>query len=439
MASRRILPNMLAVLVAAVIAALGYTFLKDMDGPEVRLTPDTGRISPQTVLELNMTDPSGIRELNIGVRRNNNFVSFFRRHYEASPLTLAESVPVKGASLPAGAFELEIRVTDASLAGFGQGNTRTLRLPMRLDAQPPRIAVRTLPAGIWRGGASAVRYTVDEEVTNTGVLIAGYFVPAVRQKDDAYVCVFPFPFTMSPEDFKNSLYLTATDLAGNVTRTRFTIMAYEKKFRHDTITVSDQFLSEVQNKLGHLAPQAQNPLQCYLDINTRVRAANMETLRQLGSHSAQGRLWEGRFLPLPRGSARSGFADRRTIVYNGQQVGEAYHLGLDLASVRNADIPAANNGTVVYTGDLGIYGNIVVLDHGLGVLSLYSHMTTIRVQKGQAVQKGDILGQTGTTGLAFGDHLHFGVVVGGLEVNPIEWLDPKWVNNLTKRLTETRQ
>ncbi len=436
MASRRLLPNILIILVLGVIGAVAYTFVKDMDGPAVTISPDTGRISKNTVLTVQVDDPSGIRELNIGIRRNNAFTSFFRKHYEGNQTSITEHVSLQGAKLSEGIFELEIRATDASLAGFGQGNTKTDIQEMRYDPVAPRIAVRTRPANVWQGGASAVRYTVDEEVSRTGVVIAGYFVPACRQPDGAYVCIFPFPFQISPQDFKNNIFLTATDLAGNETTTRFTVLAYQRNYRSDRLTLSDSFLQEAQAKLQHLAPGIADPLQCYLYINSQVRGQNIEKLRELGSLTAQGKLWEGNFLPLPRAAARANFADKRTLTYNGQPVAEAYHLGLDLASVRNAEVPAANNGTVIYAAELGIYGNVVVIDHGLGVQTLYSHLSAISVSTGQAVTKGTIVGRTGTTGLAFGDHLHFGVVVGGLEVNPVEWIDPRWLANLTSRLTE---
>ncbi len=435
MASRRFLPNFLFVLAAAVIGAVAYTFLKDMDGPTFAITPETRDVSQHTVLQVAMDDPSGIRELSVGVRRNNNFVSFFVKRYETMETHRVESVPMANAPVNPGAFELVGGVVVGSLGGFGQGNTRTELFPMRLDNTPPRVAIRTMPGSVYRGGCGSVVYTVDEEVSVTGVSIGGYLVPSFRQADGSWVNIYPFPFNMSAPDFKNCLHLVATDLAGNTTQARFTVMAYERKFRSDRITVSDSFLQNVQAKLGHLSPQAPNPLQCYLDINTRVRAVNMEFLRSLSARTAQGRLWSGAFQAMPKAAARAGFADRRTLLYNGMMVGEAYHLGIDLASVRHDSIPAANAGTVAYAGDLGIYGNVVVIDHGLGVMSLYSHMSEIGVSEGQAVTRGAILGRTGTTGLAFGDHLHFGMVVGGLEVNPLEWLDRKWMDNLVKRLS----
>ena len=173
-----------------------------------------------------------------------------------------------------------------------------------------------------------------------------------------------------------------------------------------------------------------------LTINNNVRAANVEALRELSRDTVAGQLWDGTFTRLPRSAPRAGFADHRFFSYQGKQVGESYHLGFDLASVRNADIPAANNGRVIFVGDMGIYGNLIIIDHGMGLMSLYSHCSEISVNKGTVVNKGDIIGKTGSTGLAFGDHLHFGILVGGVEVTPLEWLDAKWIrDNITGRLS----
>lgn len=435
---RGIFSHILIVLVVAILGTGAYTFFKDMDGPSVRVTPDNGSVSPNTKIQVGMDDPSGIRELSVGIRRNNAVTVFFHKTYEDAPEAAIEEVSLAGANLPAGSFELEVKATDDSLAGFGMGNKRTIYLPMKLDTQPPRISVKTLPPSIRRGGSAAIRYTVDEEVSSTGVLISGYFVTAYRQKDGSYVCIYPFPYTMSAQDFRRGLELVATDLAGNVTRNHIAASVGERTFRNDRITVTDSFLLKVQNKLGHLAPGIADPLQCYLTVNANVRAQNMEALRSLSKQSTGTMLWSDGFRAIPRAAVRANFGDHRTLVHNGTIVGEATHLGLDLASLRQAAIPAANSGKVIYTGEMGIYGNMVLIDHGLGVLTLYSHMTDIGVNAGDLVSRGQIIGHTGETGLAFGDHLHFGVVVGGLEVTPIEWLDPKWVANIVKSITGTR-
>lgn len=428
--------SILMLLVIGVLGAAAYVFFKDLDGPTVTVSPETDRISPASVLTITMSDPAGIRSLSVGIRKNNVVNTIFSKHFDQYLTERTVEVPFKDAGLREGAFELEIRATDASLAGFGQGNTRTELRSMRLDTQPPRISVKTLPPYVRRGGSTVIKYTIDEDVVASGVLVAGYFVPGYRQKDGSYLCYFPFPYTMTAVQYKNAVEITATDLAGNTTRNRLTVMALERKFKSDSISISDDFLMNVQNKLGHLAPQASSPLDCYLTINNNVRAANVESLRELSRDTVAGQLWDGTFTRLPRSAPRAGFADHRFFSYQGKQVGESYHLGFDLASVRNADIPAANSGRVIFVGDMGIYGNLIVIDHGMGLMSLYSHCSEISVSKGTVVKKGDIIGKTGSTGLAFGDHLHFGILVGGVEVTPLEWLDGKWIrDNITGRLS----
>lgn len=129
------------------------------------------------------------------------------------------------------------------------------------------------------------------------------------------------------------------------------------------------------------------------------------------------------------------FGDRRTYLYQGKAVGGSVHMGVDLASTAHAPIEAANQGMVVFAGPLGIYGNAIILDHGMGLYSLYGHMSAINVQKGQMVKKGEAMGVSGTTGLAAGDHLHFSILVGGQFVDPKEWWDPHWIaDNVTKKM-----
>jgi len=124
---------------------------------------------------------------------------------------------------------------------------------------------------------------------------------------------------------------------------------------------------------------------------------------------------------------------------SGKQVSKATHYGYDLASTRAAPILAANAGRVVYADDLGIYGNCVLIDHGLGVTSLYGHLSQIDVSPGDRVERGQSLGRSGASGLAGGDHLHFAILVGGTYVDPLEWWDPKWVaSNVEQRLTPFR-
>ena len=141
------------------------------------------------------------------------------------------------------------------------------------------------------------------------------------------------------------------------------------------------------------------------------------------------RIWAGPFVQMPNTHAGAKFAERRSYVYNGKVVDQQTHMGYDLASTSHADVPAANDGVVVFAGPLGIYGNAVVIDHGLGLFSLYGHLSEIAVENHRPISKGDTLGKSGTTGLAGGDHLHFAMLLDGVFVDPLEWFDKKWIDD----------
>jgi murein DD-endopeptidase MepM/ murein hydrolase activator NlpD len=134
------------------------------------------------------------------------------------------------------------------------------------------------------------------------------------------------------------------------------------------------------------------------------------------------------------------FADDRTYYYKGKKIDEQYHMGIDLASSANSPVEAGNNGKVIFAGKNGIYGLMVVIDHGQGIASLYGHLSEMKVAAGDLVKKGDVIGITGQTGLAGGDHLHFSMLVHGIFVNPLEWLDKHWIeDNITNKLDLIKQ
>ncbi|MEZ4484468.1 MAG: M23 family metallopeptidase [Syntrophotaleaceae bacterium] len=134
--------------------------------------------------------------------------------------------------------------------------------------------------------------------------------------------------------------------------------------------------------------------------------------------TASSPAWQGAFLRLPNAANRAGFNEQRSYLYGGNKVDQQTHLGIDLASLANSPVPAANSGKVVFADYLGIYGNCVIVDHGLGLQTLYAHLSTIDANVGDQVDKGSILGRTGATGMAGGDHLHYGVTIAGIPVNP---------------------
>jgi len=224
----------------------------------------------------------------------------------------------------------------------------------------------------------------------------------------------------------------AEDDAGNASELAFVDRFFPKPPARDTITLDDSFLGKVVPEIRAQTPGLEDRgslLENYLGINRDLRKRNAEELLALAPRSAGTFLWTDPFLPLHNAKVMSAFADRRTYVYGGRDVDAQTHLGFDLAVVAHTPVPASNRGVVLLARYFGIYGNTVVLDHGLGLGTLYAHLSSIDVKEGQTVERGAILGRTGATGLAGGDHLHFTTLVRGLPVNPIEWWDPAWIRD----------
>jgi murein DD-endopeptidase MepM/ murein hydrolase activator NlpD len=222
----------------------------------------------------------------------------------------------------------------------------------------------------------------------------------------------------------------AQDAAGNRNQSSFWKRAFPVRFRKRNIRLSDSMINAVVPEiLAHTdMTQGESALETFLEINGRLREINHQQIEEISRQSVGHLLWSGAFLQLSNSQVESAFADHRTYYYKSQKVDQQTHLGFDLASVAHGAVESANDGIVVFADYLGIYGNTVLVDHGLGLISLYGHLSSIEVQEGQGITKGAILGRTGQTGLAAGDHLHFSMMLQGVQVNPLEWWDERWVD-----------
>ena len=178
-----------------------------------------------------------------------------------------------------------------------------------------------------------------------------------------------------------------------------------------------------------LSTSAEDLLPSFLRINGELRRRNNASVETLGRSSKPEMLWKEPFRPLLNAAIEARFADLRTYFYQGKEVDRQVHLGFDLAVTEKIAVTAAQRGVVVHASDLGIFGNCVILDHGLGVQSLYGHLSSIGVKVGDTVEPGQEMGRSGMTGLAAGDHVHFTMLVDGRPVNAVEWWDNKWMQD----------
>jgi hypothetical protein len=314
--------------------------------------------------------------------------------------------------------------------------------------EPPRVAVLSTHHYVNQGGSEMVVYRVTPPDVASGVRVGdveypGY--PASGAGLAAAPSVHIAFFALLPgQDAGAPIVVFARDEAGNEARSApFVDRVFPKQFRKSRITLDDRFLQRVVPEILQRTPELNAPsggeaLAAFLAINGDLRRMNAERISTLTAQTSPSRLWSGPFVQLGNSQVEAGFADDRTYVYDGREVDRQTHLGYDLAVTSAVPIHAANAGKVLYADWLGIYGNCVILDHGMGVASLYGHLSSIDVSAGQTVAKDQVLGRSGMTGLAGGDHLHFTMLVHGQPVNPVEWWDAHWIEDRVERKLAVR-
>jgi murein DD-endopeptidase MepM/ murein hydrolase activator NlpD len=307
--------------------------------------------------------------------------------------------------------------------------SKELRLRVRLS--PPSLSLVSTRHYVAQGGSGLVVYRVGATAVADYVSAGSWRFPGTPLPGDGgeRVALFGVPWDVADA---STLRVVAEDEAGNAASVAFVDSFERKPPASDRIQLDDAFLTKVVTEIRAATPELHaraSLLDDYLAINRELRAANASELVALARESAPSFLFEGAFLPMRNAQVMSAFADRRSYVYGGREVDQQTHLGFDLAAVARSVVPAPNRGVVRLARYFGIYGNAVVVDHGLGLMTLSAHLSSIDVKEGQQVERGQPLGRTGATGLAGGDHLHFTTLVRGLPVNPIEWWDADWVRD----------
>jgi murein DD-endopeptidase MepM/ murein hydrolase activator NlpD len=351
--------------------------------------------------------------------------------------TLERTVDAAAAQVAEGRARLEVWVADHSwLASLHRGPAVTRAVTV--DVTPPTITVVGREHVARLGGSECLVYRVGPDAVRSGVQVGEEFFPGTPGyfADGALrAALFALPQGL-PEARPAAV---VTDAAGNARTAGMDIVVQPRRFAEKTLPITDGFLArKVPELLQANGLDASGDLVTgYLRINRDLRVATEKRVREICRDSAPAPLWEGAFVRLPNSAPLSGFADRRTYVYDGKPIDHQTHLGFDLASFRGSVVPAGNTGRVAFVGPLGIYGTAVIIDHGLGLFSLYGHLSETSVEQGAQVVRGDPIGKTGDTGLAGGDHLHFSVMIHGVHVDPVEWWDAHWIHDhVEARLAE---
>nr|MBF0223220.1 M23 family metallopeptidase [Desulfobulbaceae bacterium] len=399
---------------------------------------DLSLIGRNGVIELQIVDDkSGVQSYLVVLQQGDKRQELATKRYvkqgffSGGPKKILESIELDALKLGMtdGRADLFVTVHDFSFWKWMAGNETAVSHAIAFDVKPPHISLVDSPNSIKPGSAGIIIYRADEDIFNHGVTIDDDFhpgFPVPGRSTGTFGAMIGVQYDAETIDKST---ITGVDKAGNQGLLVFAMKVRKVKKESDTITVGDSFLNQKIPEFAQYYPEMTGELvDQYVYVNNEIRKKNAQQIKEICSHSSSEQYWSGKFGRMRGSARRAGFAEYRSYFYNGTKIDSQVHLGVDLASVRMADVEAANRGKVVFAQYLGIYGNMVILDHGLGVFSLYSHMSEISVTEGELLEQGAVMGKTGTTGMAGGDHLHFAILVNGVFVTPVEWWDEGWVD-----------
>ena len=440
--------------IAAVLGLLAWFLSSIFEGerPVVGIEPLPRFLSGEGKFRLNAFDGKrGLRSLQVTVKQEGRNIKVLEKRFQFKGLFNDEglhkfethfTVDPSKLNLAQGRVDLEVRVWDYSRRSGGDGNLTLVHHKMVVDTIPPAIRAVSRMHNANLGGSGLIVYQTSSDTVKSGLYINELFFPGYpagpESQERFHVCYFAVPHDT---EAKPRVHLWAEDTAGNQSTGSFYYKIRKKRFRREKMNITDRFLERVLPYFSFYSfdPQS-SAVEKFLKINRELRQENGRFYYDMREKTNPGQMWQGTWLRLKNAATMARFGDRRTYYYKGREIDNQVHTGVDLASQANAEVQASNSGIVVFSDRLGIYGLTVVIDHGQGLASVYSHLSRMDVKPDDQVAKGAVIGLTGQTGLAGGDHLHFGIMVNGVFVNPVEWWDGHWIqDNVTRKLARLKK
>ncbi len=423
----------LLIVVVLLVVAVPATLFSLSDATGIQVMPEVKAIGDSTPVHLKLTNPHGVREVKAIVEQDGKSypipgpqepahrLGFFKN---APPLNLTMNV---GRSNAHGLHDGKAKLVLEAKSNDFRGETNSVSYDVDVITSAPHVVADGVQHYVYQAGCGLVTFTPSGYVTDSGVQVKDYIFrsfPLPKHAGERF-SLFAYPWDL-PVGIEPVVF--ASNPAGAKATAPFYVKLFPKKFHESTIVLTDAFMQKV---LSDIDPENKIPgdtLARFVYCNREMRKLNSKTLYDLRLKTDEAILWKGAFV-RPKTKNEAFFADHRTYTYNGKTVDVETHLGFDLADRKHMPIVAPNSGKVIYADRLGIYGNCIVLDHGYGLQTIYGHMSHFDVKVGDRVEKGQKMGNSGETGLAGGDHLHFSMQVDGVQVNPIEWWDEHWIKD----------
>ncbi|NDJ09784.1 MAG: M23 family metallopeptidase [Acidobacteriia bacterium] len=425
---------LVVVFVLLLLCAAPLIYLVSSNETVLKLENPPKVIAFQTPVTVRAENSHGVRWVTLAITQDGKTTetriaqakeqSIFPKRNEAPVIIRANVGKQSTPSLHDG----KAKITITAVSNDFRGKSTSVSLDVDVMTEPPRVSADGAQHYINQGGSEMVTFTPGGAWTEAGVQVGDYKFRSfpLPNHPGQYFSLFAYSWQNGPE---TPAFVYASNPAGTLARADFTHKVFPKKFRASTIPLEVMNLDRI---VGQIDPNNQikgDLVERFIYINNEMRKQNNKVLADLRLQSEQKFLWFGAFLPMVDSTVESRFADDRTYTWQGKKVDQQTHLGFDLAKLAHSPVPASNDGRVIFAENLGIYGNCIVVDHGFGLQTVYAHLSEFLVKQGDMVTKGQTLGKTGATGLAGGDHLHFTMLIDGVQVNPVEWWDAHWLKD----------
>jgi murein DD-endopeptidase MepM/ murein hydrolase activator NlpD len=425
----------LIFVVIALIVLLLVFFVARSATPVVALQPAVVSLGQATPITVHVRDPRGIRTLQAFVEQNG-------ARYQVFEMAQPSKVPDGAWNFTAGTKTTpQLQEGKAKLLVEATSNdllrkTGRAERDVTVVTRPPSLSVDSEQHYLYVGMADLATFSVSGNWAEAGVRVGDEKFRAwpMPGGKPGLFSLYAFAWNM-PTDTVPLVY--AANAAGNDVTSPLVVVFPKKeqpKYTTHDLQVSDAFMQKVINELDPNGTG--DPVARFVKVNSEMRRANNRTLSDLRLKTTDRFLWSRPFIRQPHSQAEANFADLRNYIYHGQKIDQQVHLGYDLAVTQHVGVQASNDGTVVYAAPLGIYGNCIVVDHGYGLQTIYGHLSRIDVHEGDTVKQGQVMGLSGQTGMAGGDHIHFAMQLDGVQIDPKEWWDAHWIKDHIARRVE---
>jgi len=398
-------------------------------------------------LKMEIKDASGVKSYRVVLKSASGETTLYHEQLlmPQPSLQLDITPPRSAYAMKDKNVKIIVEAVDASKWNMLNGNIAKQEFSIKIDKKRPTLNTIANSYKISKGGSALVVFKASDANLKDLYIQTSFgkkFKVEPFYKEGYYISLLAWP--VRENNFRATVI--ATDYAGNVAKAYIPLYLKEKTYKVSKINITDRFL---KGKIAQLAEDfaetqgVDEPLEQFKIINEDVRAKNEALIHKITSEVSDEMISDfkiNKMYPLKNAQVVATFGDHRKYYYEGNYISESYHLGLDLASNAMAKIKPQNRGRVVFADFNGLYGNMPVIDHGLGLYTIYGHCSSLSVNAGDEIHRNETIANTGKTGYAMGDHLHFGVLVQGIEVRPQEWMDKTWMKlNITNIIKNAKK